>query len=613
MSEIALLPDHLINQIAAGEVLERPANALKEMLENSLDAQASRIDIELAGGGIKLIRVSDNGTGIAPEQMTLALTRHATSKIKNLYDLEHVRSMGFRGEGLASIAAVSRFTLTSRTAAQTHGHRIQAEDGRIGQAVPVAAPIGTSAEACELFFNTPARRKFLKSEATEYANCLAVAERLALAFPDTAFSLKHNNKIIFQHPTQTADERFFAVMGNDFAQSSLPVDEQSSTLRLHGRIGKPTAADKRNHKQYCFVNQRFVRDKVMQHAIKQAYQDLLHHQLSPSFVLFLDLHPEAVDVNVHPTKTEVRFRDSQAVHQFIFHSLNKALAQTRADTTSSINRLPEGFLPATPHLQVASSSRPYTSANTSRNAGFTLNESRRALQQYALLYRRDDTNDERETFDSLTQFTPTAQPAQLPLPSNDDTPTLGFAIAQLLGIYILAQAQDSLILVDMHAAAERVNYEKLKQQRDTGKVQSQALLIPATFTPNAEELAIFQEYGDKLAEYGLRCQLHDNAIIIRSIPAMLGKSDPAALVRDSLRELAAYGDSRNIETIENRILSTMACHGSVRAGRQLTLLEMNALLRDMENTPRSNQCNHGRPTWIRLTLDQLDQLFMRGQ
>ena len=664
MSRIAALPDHLVNQIAAGEVVERPANALKEIVENSIDAGATAIDVELAGGGIRLIRVSDNGSGIHPDDIELALHRHATSKIKTLNDLEHVASMGFRGEGLASIASVSRLTLTSRQEDCSHATQVKAEDGKLSSPTAAAYPVGTTIEAAQLFFNTPARRKFLKSENTEYAHCATMLERLALAHPHIAFSLKRDGKQVFKLPAQSLHERIAAIVGEDFQAASLEIDSGNGALRLYGAIAKPTFAKGKTDKQYCFVNHRFVRDKVMLHAVKQAYRDVLHNALTPAFVLFLDLPPEAVDVNVHPTKTEIRFRDSQQVHQLVFHTLNKALADTRADLTESIGNAgevlheitgicpaatssenePSGFHPnptassenifaATPSTHASeprnafgsgkTAPMPYQAARAPQQRSLSLRESRAALNTYAELFKNtaaDEADIELAQFEQArfgnTSPTSSENPAHTfsddPKP---ELPPLGFAIAQLLGIYILAQAEDSLLLIDMHAAAERVNYEKMKRQRqENGNLQSQRLLIPVTFAASHEECAALADHADTLAGFGLELSdMGGNTLAVRAVPAMLGKADVVSLAKDVLGELAQVGSSQTIEEHENHILATMSCHGSVRAGRQLTLPEMNALLRDMENTPRSNQCNHGRPTWVKLTLKELDALFLRGQ
>ena len=626
MPRIHALPDHLVNQIAAGEVVERPAAALKEIIENSIDAGASRIQVELAGGGIRLIRVADNGSGIHADDLPLALSRHATSKIASLQDLEHVRSMGFRGEGLASIASVSRLTLTSRQEGSPAARQVRARDGQIEPAAAAAHPVGTSVEVADLFFNTPARRKFLKSENTEYAHCATMFDRLALANPHIAFELVHNGKTTAKYPAQSQNERIAAVLGPDFQAASLPIDSGNGILRLHGLIAKPTFAQGRSSQQYCFVNNRFVRDKVMLHAAKQAYRDVLHQQITPAFVLFLELPTEMVDVNVHPTKTEIRFHDSQAVHQLVFHTLNKALADTRADQTDSVSnagsllqhihsqRLPEsgqGEFSGSPSARTPVA---YSPARAPQQQRLTLQERRAAWQTYAELYKPSGSEDPELAALEQSRFAPSAEAARPPETHAEEHP-LGFAIAQLLGIYILAQAENSLLLIDMHAAAERVNYEKMKAQRQShGSLHSQQLLIPVGFEASHEEMAALAEHADLLRQYGLDCSaVGSHTIAVRAVPQMLGKADIPELARSMLQEAAHTGSIRTVEERENRILSTMACHGSVRAGRRLTLPEMNALLRDMENTPRSNQCNHGRPTWVKLTLADLDALFLRGQ
>lgn len=625
MKRISALPDHLVNQIAAGEVVERPANALKEIIENSIDAGATKIDIALAGGGIRLIKVSDNGNGIHADDLSLALSRHATSKIASLNDLERVSSMGFRGEGLASIASISRLTLTSRTASSAHAYSIHAEDGTLNAPTIANHPEGTTIEVAEMFFNTPARRKFLKSENTEYAHCATMVERLALAHPHIAFSLTRDGKSVFNLPTQTLEERITAIVGEDFQTASLPVQHNAGAFSLSGYIAKPTFTKGKTDKQFCFVNHRFVRDKVMLHAVKQAYRDVLHHAFTPAFVLFLELPPEEVDVNVHPTKTEVRFRQSQAIHQMVFHALNKTLADTRADQTESVSNISsildtlpltaEPFTPSAENLQPypkpthnlsQSGHTPVTYSPAAKPAQprLSLQESHQALEQYAALYRPDTPSEPSFQYTTSPSATPTS-----------DAPPLGYAIAQLLDIYILAQAEDSLLLIDMHAAAERVTYEKMKARRQAeGSLASQALLIPITFSASHEEIAAAADHAELLESFGLSLSsLNNHTLAIRSVPQLLAKSDPITLAQDMLKEVADNGTTHTIEAQENHILATMACHGSVRAGRKLTLPEMNALLRDMERTPRSNQCNHGRPTWVKLTLKDLDSLFLRGQ
>lgn len=597
MTTIIPLPDHLINQIAAGEMVERPSNALKELIENSLDANASEIFVELAGGGIKLIRVSDNGNGIVSNELPLALTRHATSKITNLHDLEQLSTLGFRGEGLASIASVSRLSLTSRTTNTAHATQIRAEDGNISSIHGASHPVGTTVEIVELFFNTPARRKFLKSEATEYAHCINVFERLALSHPNVVFSLKNNGKNIIKYPIQNRNERIQTILGADFADAALAVDSSTDTMHIYGLITKPTFTKSKTEKQFFFVNGRFVRDKIMLHAVKQAYRDILHQQFNPAFVLFLDLPTQQVDVNVHPTKTEVRFRDSQNIHQFIFHSLDKVLAKTNANHTSSVS-LKQWT--NTPQSTSHTTYKPSISSQTH----LSLHENQNNLRQYTQFYKTD--ND----INIVTHPTPATQTT----PSIAIDYPLGFALAQLLGIYILAQNHDGLILVDMHAAAERINYEKMKMQRATGNLLTQPLLMPIHITANAEEIATCRDYTDKWHEFGLNLSIpNEHTILVHAIPQILQQNDVEKIIRQILKDLAHIGISQAIHDQEKAILSTLACYGSIRAGRQLTVPEMNALLRDMEQIPRTNQCNHGRPTWIQLNLNDLDAFFLRGQ
>ncbi|MBP6346168.1 MAG: DNA mismatch repair endonuclease MutL [Neisseriaceae bacterium] len=626
MSHIIQLPDHLINQIAAGEVVERPANALKEILENSIDAGATDIQIELVNGGTKLMRVSDNGSGMLEADLSLALHRHATSKIKSLHDLEHVQSMGFRGEGLASIAAVSRLTLSSKHADSEHGHQIVAIDGKLHPVTATAHNLGTTVEIVDIYFNTPARRKFLKSDNTEYAHCLSAIERIALANPQIAFSVRHNGKQTLSLPLQSGLDRAAAILGEDFKAAALTVPAQEGVLSLSGYISSPTYSKGKTDKQYFYVNGRFVRDKVLFHAAKQAYRDVLHHELTPAFALFLSMPPEMVDVNVHPTKTEVRFREGQAIHQLVFHALNRVLADTRADVRPSISQpalglgvdaSPEPTLPTSMNTRPSSGSaasggvspapfRPQ-SGGASYQRPLSLAQSKEALNAYESLYQRPA---------ELDQISAAQAALAEPQPGDEAAHEhpLGYAIAQLCGIYILAQADNSLILVDMHAAHERVTYERLKTQLDEGDIATQTLLIPASFEATALEAATAAEHQDTLQQLGLSLSLlGEHTIAVRSVPLMLAKGDYVGLAQSILADIQSYGASHVLTEKRNELLATMACHGSIRAGRQLTLPEMNALLRDMEQTPRSNQCNHGRPTWVKLTINELDGLFMRGQ
>lgn len=609
MSRIHLLSDHLINQIAAGEVVERPANALKEIIENSIDAGADQVEVVLQQGGIKLIRVSDNGTGIAAEDLPLALARHATSKIKNLSDLERVASMGFRGEGLASIASVSRLTLTSRTTDAAHAATIRAADGTVGEVSPAARNTGTTVEVAEIYFNTPARRKFLKSDATEYAHCLTTVERIALAHPHIAFSVTHNDKTVLNLKAQSLEERVGEILGKDFQAASLPVATPDGIMRLSGVVAKPTFAQGKSSQQYCYVNHRFVRDKVMLHAIKQAYRDVLHQQITPAFVLFLDLPAEAVDVNVHPTKTEVRFRDAQAVHQFIFHALNKTLAQASAAHTESVSNvaatLDSIFTPSARDSSAASAPfRPAAYSTAPRQHSLSLREGQDVLSAYQPFYRNDQ----------IERFLNEDEAAPHLAPTTEVIPPLGYALAQLHDIYILAQNEAGLVLVDMHAAHERINYEKLKTEKHAEGIVTQALLIPLTFRADHEEIATVQAHAEVLRGYGFDLSIiSDTQIAIRSVPHLLIRADAVALTQTLLQEVARFGESAASDAAENELLATISCHGSIRAGRRLSLPEMNALLRDMERIERSNQCNHGRPTWIQLSLPDIDKLFLRGR
>lgn len=610
---IRKLPDLLISQIAAGEVIERPASALKEMLENSLDAGAASISVDLAQGGIKLIRISDDGIGIPAEQLPLALDRHATSKIHTLNDLESVATLGFRGEGLASIAAVSRLTLISRPVDAPHAQQIIAIDGTLHPVEPAAHPPGTSIEVVDLYFNTPARRKFLKSEATEYAHCSAVFERIALAHPGVAFQLRHNGRAVNRLPVQTLGERIGAILGAEFVSAAITIDTSANGLTLRGQIASPTYSKASRDDQYFYVNGRFVRDKLAQHALRQAFRDVLHHERHPCYVLFLDLPPSEVDVNVHPTKSEVRFRASQAVHQFIFHSLNKALAGTVAgrdtghDTPSSAGSMPVSDISYT---QPSQQRPPVNNAWRGTQSSLSLNQAREAAQAYQTLFA-GVREEERQA------VAPTMTPAAAPAEQSGEEPSippLGFALAQLHGVYILAQCVDGLILVDMHAAHERIVYERLKNALAEETIPTQPLLLPLAFAASRVEAAAMQEHADELQRLGLELALlSPTQIAVRAVPLWLKDGDAVELARAVLQELSDTGSSRAIEAQRDQLLATMACHGSVRANRPLTLPEMNALLRDMEATERSGQCNHGRPTWTKLSMSELDNLFLRGR
>jgi len=625
--KIQLLPDQLISQIAAGEVVERPASALKELLENSVDAGSTQVQVALQQGGMKLLKVTDNGHGIAKDELELALTRHATSKIQSLEDLEQVGSLGFRGEALASIASISRTVLTSRQQAASHAWQIAAE-GTQGQTVsPAALDAGTIVEVHDLYFNTPARRKFLKTENTEFGHCEDAFTRVALSRPNVGFLLQHNGKAMTRLAANTPQQRITDVLGSEFASQSVWLEEESGGLRLWGMTASPTYQRHSRDSQYVFVNGRFVRDKLIAHAIKQAYQDVLHGDKHPAFVLFLELDPSLVDVNVHPAKTEVRFRESQAVHRFIFHSLHKALGKTSAEIQASqpvqapFNPFRPGNAPAfnMPREQVEMplQSRPAFGGNYQPSVS---NGAALAQQFYGQLYgdlkpATTAGNLEESHFSVGLQEMPVAELIQATSEAPQQYP-LGFALGQLHGIYILAQNTQGMVVVDMHAAHERIMYERLKNALSEQAIATQPLLIPISFYAEKVEVATLQSLqgSDTLQQLGFDlATLSPTTIAIRAIPTMLQGADAVALARAVLRDLNEYGVSRVLLERQNEVLGTMACHAAVRANRQLTITEMNALLRDMEATERSGQCNHGRPTWFQVSLNDLDKMFMRGQ
>jgi DNA mismatch repair protein MutL len=583
MPAIRILPDVVVNQIAAGEVVDRPASALKELLENSVDAGAREVTVELAGGGMKLIRVSDDGCGIAREELSLALARHATSKIASSADLERIATLGFRGEALASIASVAQLTLTTRRARDRHAWSIAARGAEIAPPAPAAHPGGTSIEVRDLYFNTPARRKFLKSEATEYGHCAEAFNRVALCHAGIGLALEHNGRVQQRLKPQGGAERVGAVLGAEFLAGAIAVDEASAGARLTGYIGQPAHARASRDVQYFFVNGRFVRDRLLGHAVRQAYEDVLHHARHPAFVLFLEVDPAQVDVNVHPTKIEVRFREARSVHQFVFHALNKALAASAAGSTPASTSIP----PDGPYPPAPLHARQHAMAL----------EAREPLALYDALFGR------------RAEHVPTAEP-----PAPQPAPRLGFALAQLGGVYILAQNAQGLIIVDMHAAHERIVYEKLKGALDRERIPAQPLLVPITFAADPLEVAAAEEHKGALEMIGFDLSpVSPTTLAARSIPALLQDTDVPDLAREVLRELHEYGAERVLTERRNELLATMACHAAVRANRRLALPEMNALLREMEETERSGQCNHGRPTWHHLSLADLDRLFMRGR
>ncbi|HZW21528.1 DNA mismatch repair endonuclease MutL [Noviherbaspirillum sp.] len=595
---IQALPDHLISQIAAGEVVDRPSAVVKELLENALDAGATQITVRLEEGGVKRIAITDNGRGIPPSQMPLALARHATSKIASLDDLENVSTLGFRGEALASIASVAQLTLTSRTAQEPHAWEISGS--HTGQVVPSSGAQGTTIDVRDLYFNTPARRKFLKSEQTEFGHCAEVVRRIALSRPDVAFSLSHNGKTVDHWNVSEVEKRSANILGADFAGARLRLDESAGPLRLHGFVGLPTASRARADSQYFYVNGRFVRDKLLTHAVRAAYQDVLHGDRYPSYVLGLDLDPALVDVNVHPSKIEVRFRDSRAVHQFVFHAISRTLAQTA----------PGGDNDAAAPVVSSSAALPWIREQRQSSFGMQFSSGLGVAQttaDYGALFSGPSP--------SIPQSVPSLQAAPQPMPAEaDEEFPLGFALAQLHGIYVLAQNRKGLVLVDMHAAHERILYEQLKNALDADALQVQPLLIPVTFHADAVEVGTAEENQAALKSLGFDISaLSPTTLAVRAVPALLKNADAQNLARDVLRDLREFGGSRVLLERRNEMLGTLACHTAVRANRALTLPEMNALLRQMEATERADQCNHGRPTWVQLALSDLDKLFLRGQ
>ncbi len=588
------LPEVLINQIAAGEVIDRPASVVKELLENALDAGADRVEIDILAGGRKRIVVRDNGQGMRPEELPLALTRHATSKIRSLDDLEQVVSLGFRGEALPSIASVSRFEIVSRTADAELAARLRADGGRLQAVEPCAAEVGTRVRVEDLFYNTPARRKFLRAEKTEFGHVDELVKRLALARPRVYFRLSHNGRVVRNLPPATDDgarlKRLQNLLGPAFVQQALPLECRHPELTLHGWVALPTYSRSQADQQFFFVNGRMVRDRLVTHAIRQAYQDVLYHGRHPAYVLFLELDPAGVDVNVHPAKTEVRFREGRQVHDFLFRSLHQALADSRAGRQA-------GVPPAT-DPQAAQPPAPTQSGLGLETT--TPAEVRQTLAFYETAapgvpsVRSVDTNTDR-------------QQGETDLP-------LGFALAQLHGIYILAQNRHGLVLVDMHAAHERITYERLKQAHAQARMQQQRLLVPVELLVSEAEADLAEVREDLFQQMGITLRrTGPQSLRIDAVPSLLAQADPAGLVRDMLAELKRYGQTRLPEQRMDELLATMACHGSVRANRRLSLEEMNALLRQMEATERSGQCNHGRPTWTQLDLKELDRLFLRGR
>ncbi|HEX3097298.1 MAG TPA: DNA mismatch repair endonuclease MutL [Usitatibacter sp.] len=592
MAQIRNLPELLVNQIAAGEVVERPASALKELLENSLDAGALSIAVDLAEGGVRRLRVADDGAGIEPEDLPLAVARFATSKIATLEDLERAATLGFRGEALASIGAVARLSIVSRRPGERHAWRIACEAGVMSVPEPAALTSGTTVEVEDLYFNTPARRKFLKSEATEFGRCDEAFSRIALSRPGVAFSLAHNGRKNAHFPPEDARRRAARILGEDFAACAVEVRSESARLRVDGLAAAPGFTRPNREAQYLFVNGRFVRDKVAAHAIREAYADVLHHDRHPAYVLFLEIDPALVDVNVHPAKSEVRFRESSAVHQFVFHALSRALAAPLENG----ERAKTGDRP--PFPLAAGADSPLGNSGLSpifaSQSSFSMAQPTAA---YETLFAAAVADERR-----LATSAPEAPPA------------LGYALAQLHGVYILAQNSAGLVVVDMHAAHERIVYEGLKAALDAAALPSQPLLVPIAMTATPEEVEAAADGRAELESLGFDVAAGGpRELVVRAVPSLLADLDAAGLLRSVLGEMREFGASRVLVERRNELLSTLACHGAVRANRSLTIPEMNALLRQMEATERAGSCNHGRPTWFQFAMADLDRLFMRGR
>jgi DNA mismatch repair protein MutL len=625
MSRIHLLPDALINQIAAGEVVERPASLVKELVENALDAGAHAVEVTLEQGGVRRIRVKDDGHGIAREELALAVMRHATSKLHTAEDLERIATMGFRGEALAAIASVCRLTITSRARGSEHAWRFDAVSGELA---PAALESGTVIDCTDLYYNTPARRKFLKSEATEYAHCEEALRRVALARPEVAFALTHNARSVLHLKPGTPQERLAALLGEKFVEHSRPVEAEAGPVRLFGRVIEPRHAGENRPPQYWFVNGRFVRDRMLNQALRQAYADVLHGSRQPAFALFLSIDPALVDVNVHPAKIEVRFRDSQAVFRFVLDAVRRALAPSRImlepggnDGDEAATAPIEPSVPRQPSLPSSSVSDAPTSRAIPPSAPSPVPRLHDAAAEAAYLaFARSALAPVQEMNEASVAARAKASafdaPASTAEIASDDamaTPPLGYALAQLHGVYLIAQNAAGLVLVDIHAAHERILYEHLKESWDrTPNVQR--LLVPLVLAIDAREYATWDEHRSTLERLGFDIgALGPGQLAVRSAPALLAQGALEPLLRALLHELSEFPQSLAVESFRDKILATMACHGAVRANRPLTIPEMNALLRAMERTERSDQCNHGRPTWVQLSLTELDRLFLRGR
>ncbi len=626
---IKQLPPHLVNQIAAGEVVERPASVVKELLENSIDAGSKRIEIDIQQGGLKRIRIRDDGMGIPQEELSLALSRHATSKIESLDDLEHICSLGFRGEALPSIASVSRMTVSSRTEDSEQGWAVSPQHWDDGQEdfsdpEPIAHAKGTTIEVRDLFYNVPARRKFLKAENTEFKHLQEVVKKISLSNFQIGISLRHGDRtVLTQQPAKDrvgADRRVAEICGPAFMQQSLYLDYEAAGLKLWGWVGLPTFSRSQADLQYFYVNGRIIKDRVVTHAVRQAYSDVLYHGRHPAYVLYLEMPPEKVDVNAHPTKHEVRFRDSRLVHDFLYRTLHQALADVRPNEN-------EEFRPELPD-QMSMAQYNAQAIRTQQNLHIPVKEGQVA-EQMAVYGQMHESPSNFTNYPNLqsgrsaplsgkfSEKLSTNISSSMPTSESADSggiPPLGFAVAQLHGIYILAENATGLVVVDMHAAHERITYEYLKKSMADDSIRSQPLLVPSSLAVSQKEGDCAEEFAKTFQQLGFELnRLAPEKLAIRAVPSLLKESNVEQLVRDVLSDLLEHGSSERIQTEMNEILSTMACHGSVRANHRLTIPEMNALLRDMERTERSGQCNHGRPTWTQMSVDQLDKLFMRGQ
>jgi DNA mismatch repair protein MutL len=616
---IKLLSTQLANQIAAGEVIERPASVVKELIENSLDALANNIEIDIEKGGSQRIRIQDNGKGIVKEDLILAMSRHATSKIHNVEDLENIMSLGFRGEALASISSVARVTLNSRTVDDQSGWQVQSDGHTISsEPIPSAHPQGTTIDVCDLFFNTPARRKFLRTENTEFNHIEEITKRIALSFFNTGFVLRHNKKIIYQVKSAQNDlakqQRVAEICGHTFIDNALYIDMEATGLRLWGWISLPTFSRSQADLQYFYVNGRVVRDRFVNHAVKQAYQDVLYGGRHPAFVLFLELDPSMVDVNAHPTKHEVRFRESRLVHDFIYRNIHKAINEIKPNTQTAATKIP---------IAKSESSFSYQPPSQQKIALHQVQEQMAVYKELHQTTEHDNKSDKDQANPLSETYIPVLGASRHPgrdIPQSDSPDLtrseniLGFALAQLHGVYILAQNEHGLVLVDIHAAHERINYEKMKVVQENSGIKTQTLLMPITINVNEKEANLVEAHLALFAEDGFNLErIANETIVVREIPSLLAKLNIEQLLKDVIADLNTFEKSNRVAEKINELLGNMACRHSIHANRAMTIAEMNALLREMEKTPNSNQCNHGRPTWLQLTMDELDKLFLRGR